>query len=69
MKIMLVFITLILILEKIMEGKFHKPTFHNILIPFKGDEIKGNIKVRVDSEVGTSRRRNYLKKLVATRIN
>tara|TARA_B110000977_G_scaffold56768_1_gene77122 strand:- start:531 stop:1382 length:852 start_codon:yes stop_codon:yes gene_type:complete len=46
-------------LGKIMEGKFHKPTFHNILIPFKGDEIKGNIKVRVDSEVGTSRRKNY----------
>jgi hypothetical protein len=46
-------------LGKIMEGKFHKPTFHNILIPFKGDEIKGNIKVRVNSEVGTSRRRNY----------
>ena len=46
-------------LGKIMEGKFHKPTFHNILIPFKGDEIKGNIKVRVNSEVGTSRRKNY----------
>tara|TARA_Y100000389_G_C17466262_1_gene525918 strand:+ start:4165 stop:5031 length:867 start_codon:yes stop_codon:yes gene_type:complete len=46
-------------LGKIMEGKFHKPTLHNILIPFKGDEIKGKVQVRVDNEVGTSRRTNY----------
>lgn len=46
-------------LGKIMEGKFHKPTFHNILIPFKGDEIKGEVQVRVDNEVGTSIRTNY----------
>lgn len=46
-------------LGKIMEGKFHKPTLHDILIPFKGDEIKGKVQVRVDNEVGTSRRTNY----------
>ena len=46
-------------LGKIMEGKFHKPTFHNTLLPFKGDEIKGNVKVKVDNEVGTSKRTNY----------
>merc|ERR1712127_1035483 len=46
-------------LGKIMEGKFHKPTLHNILIPFKGDEIKGKVQVKVDNEVGTSRRTNY----------
>ena len=46
-------------LGKIMEGKFHKPTLHNILIPFKGDEIKGKVQVVVDNEVGTSRRTNY----------
>ncbi len=43
----------------IMEGKFHKPTFHNTLIPFKGDEIKGKVQVVVNNEVGTSRRTNY----------
>jgi hypothetical protein len=43
----------------IMEGKFHKPTLHNTLIPFKGDEIVGKIKVGIDNEVGTSRRKNY----------
>jgi len=42
---------------KIMEGKFHKPTFHNILIPI----VEGEVVVKSSSlnkEVGTSIRQN-----------
>jgi hypothetical protein len=42
-----------------MEGKLHKNTFHNTLIPFKEDEIIGKIKVGINNEVGTSIRKNY----------
>ena len=46
-------------LGKIMEGKFHKPTLHNILIPHKEGEILSKVKIGIDNEVGTSRRKNY----------
>jgi hypothetical protein len=46
-------------LGKIMEGKFHKPTPHNVLIPYRGDEILSKVKVSIGNEVGTSIRKNY----------
>jgi hypothetical protein len=46
----------------IMEGKFHKPTFHRVLVPFKSDEIKQDIKVKINNEVGTSIRKNIQRK-------
>ena len=46
----------------LMEGKFHKPTFHRVLVPFKTDEIKQDVKVKINNEVGTSIRKNIQRK-------
>ena len=43
----------------IMEGKFHVPSPHNILIPFKGKKVKNpTIPPSLNREVGTSIRKN-----------
>lgn len=43
----------------IMEGRFHSPSPHNILIPFKGKKEDKNLSISIlDREVGTSIRKN-----------
>jgi hypothetical protein len=42
----------------IMEGKSHKPTLHNTLIPFEEGEVAGKVKMGMGNEVGTSIRKN-----------